>query len=82
MNLKFTRVLGVSLIVGSWGLWGILLALPFMKLTITQYAIAGPAILVSTNIFWIGAALVGKDLILKYNILGRIKVWLAGRSVK
>jgi len=47
--------------------------LPFFKLTIKQYAIAYPILLVATNIFWIGAALVGKELIQKYNFLSKVK---------
>ncbi len=75
MNQKFSRILGISLIVSSWILWGVILLLPFCKLTLTQYAIVYPVILISTNIFWIGAALVGKELVRKFNFLTKVKKW-------
>jgi hypothetical protein len=56
--------------------------LPFFKFTVTQYAIAYPILLVATNIFWVGAALVGKELIQKYNILSKIKNWFKRLSPK
>ncbi|MEI7726876.1 MAG: hypothetical protein WCK09_17330 [Bacteroidota bacterium] len=73
MNPKFSRILGVSLIIFSWILWGVIFVLPFFKLTLTQYAVVYPVILVATNIFWVGAALVGNELVRKFNILTKIK---------
>ncbi len=74
-NLRFSQILGGSLIVLSWILWGSLLILPFFRLTIKQYAIVYPAILVATNVFWIGVALVGKELLQRYNIPQLLKKW-------
>jgi len=82
MNPKYFRVLGVSLIGFSWILWGVIFVLPFIKLTLSQYAIVYPVILVSTNIFWIGAALVGKELVRKFNILKMVKIWLKSCLMK
>ena len=82
MNPKLLRVLGFSLIVFSWILWGVIFVLPFIKLTLSQYAIIYPVILVSTNIFWIGAALVGKELVRKFNILTKIKKWFKRCNMK
>jgi hypothetical protein len=82
MNPKFLQVLGFSLIVFSWILWGVIFVLPFIKLTLSQYAIVYPVILVSTNIFWIGAALVGKELVRKFNILTKIKKWFKRCNMK
>jgi hypothetical protein len=75
MKRKFIRILGVSLIVFTWIIWGVIFILPFFKLTLTQYAIAYPILLVATNIFWVGAALVGKELVQKYNLLPKVKKW-------
>ncbi|MCX6250219.1 MAG: transporter suffix domain-containing protein [Bacteroidetes bacterium] len=75
MKHKFTRILGVSLIILTWIIWGMIFILPFFKLTLAQYAIAYPVLLAATNIFWIGAALVGKELIQKYNLLSKVKSW-------
>lgn len=73
MKRKFIRILGISLIIITWMIWGVIFILPFFKLTLTQYAIAYPVLLAATNLFWVGAALVGKELIQKYNIMPRIK---------
>ncbi len=73
MKRKFTRILGISLIILTWIIWGVIFILPFFKLTLTQYAIAYPVLLAATNLFWVGAALVGKELIQKYNIMPGIK---------
>jgi len=75
MKHEYLRILGISLIIFSWLIWAMIIILPFFKLTVTQYAIAYPILLVATNIFWVGAALVGKELIQKYNILSKIKMW-------
>jgi hypothetical protein len=75
MKHEYLRILGISLIIFSWLIWAMIIILPFFKLTVTQYAIAYPILLVATNIFWVGAALVGKELIQKYNILTKIKEW-------
>ena len=73
MKRKFIRILGISLILLTWAIWGVIIILPFFKLTLTQYAIAYPVLLAATNIFWVGAALVGKELIQKYNIIPKVK---------
>jgi hypothetical protein len=75
MKHKYIRILGISLIIFSWIIWAMIFILPFFKLTVTQYAIAYPILLVATNIFWVGAALVGKELVQKYNLLPKIKEW-------
>ena len=82
MNQRITRITGVSLIVFSWILWVIVFCLPFFKLTLAQYAIVYPVILASTNIFWIGAALVGKELDQKFNILEKVKIWFKRCPIK
>jgi len=74
MKHKVQRIIGISLIITTWIIWGIIIVLPFFKLTLKQYAIAYPILLAATNLFWIGAALVGKELIQKYNIMPKIKM--------
>jgi hypothetical protein len=76
MMVTYKRILGISLIVFSWIIWGIILLLPFFKLSLKQYVIAYPVLLVSTNIFWIGAALLGKELIQKYRLVPKVKTWV------
>ena len=75
MKRKFLKILGISLILLSWIIWGVIIILPFFKLTLKQYAIAYPVLIAATSIFWVGAALVGKELIQKYNLLPKIKKW-------
>ncbi len=82
MKRKFIRILGVSLIVFTWIIWGVIIILPFFKLSLKQYAIAYPVLLAATNIFWVGAALVGKELIQKYNLLSKVKTWFKRLSKK
>jgi len=82
MNRKFSRAIGLSLIVFSWILWGAIILLPFFKLTLTQYAIVYPIVLVATNIFWVGVALVGKGLIQNFNILSKVKMVCKRQSRK
>ena len=67
MNRKFSRILGFSMIIFSWMIWGVILVLPFFKLTLIQYAVVYPILLAATNIFWVGAALVGKVILQKIN---------------
>ena len=73
MNLKFSRVLGVVMIIFSWVLWGIIFILPFFRLTLAQYAIVYPSILAATNVFWIGIALAGKELVQKLRVRWKLK---------
>jgi hypothetical protein len=75
MKRKYLQILGASLIVLTWIIWAVILFLPFFKLSFTQYAIVYPILLAATNIFWIGAALVGKELVKKYNLISRFKKW-------
>ncbi len=76
MNRRFQRILGISLIILTWVIWGVIFILPFFKLTLKQYAIAYPVLLAATNIFWLGAALIGKEIMQKYDILPKVKRWL------
>jgi hypothetical protein len=76
---SFSQILGFSLIIFSWILWGVILVLPFLKLNLTQYAIIYPVVLGATNIFWVGAALVGKDIIQKFKGLQKL---IPGRKMK
>jgi hypothetical protein len=75
MKRKFIRILGISLILLSWIIWGVIIILPFLRLTLKQYAFAYPILFAATSIFWVGAALVGKEIIQKYNLLSKLKRW-------
>ena len=73
MKHKYARIIGISLIILSWVIWGVIFILPFFKPTLKQYAIAYPILLAATNIFWVGAVLVGKELVQKYNLILKAK---------
>jgi hypothetical protein len=73
----YIKTLGISLIILTWIIWGVIFLLPFFKLTVREYAIAYPVLLIATNLFWIGTFLVGKEIARKYNIFRKIKTWLS-----
>ena len=73
MKRKTTRIIGFSLIILTWIFWGLIFLIPFLHLGVKKSAIIITALLIGTNIFYIGVALVGKELIERYNIWPRIK---------
>ena len=75
MKKKTGRIIGFSLIILTWIFWGLIFLIPFLHLGIKISAIAITALLIATNIFYIGVALVGKDLVERYNIWHKIKNW-------
>lgn len=76
------RAIGISLIIFTWLIWGVIFILPFMKLTVRQYAIAYPVLLILTNCFWLGTFLVGKEIARKFNIVQKIRTWYSGLRKK
>jgi hypothetical protein len=75
MQARFSRKLGLSLIVASCGMWAAVLVVPFLPWTRgvpTATAIAQKAVLttslvvVSEVIFWVGILLLGKELAHRY----------------
>jgi hypothetical protein len=80
--MKKSRILGFSLIILSWIFWGMIIVLPFLKLGIKTAAIAMTILLIASNIFWVGAILVGKELMQKYQIGPKIKRWFAKKISK
>jgi len=75
MKKNRIRILGFSLIILAWIFWGMIIAIPFLKLGLKTSAIAIAILLAGTNVFWIGAILVGKELMQKYNVWPKIKNW-------
>ena len=76
---KNSRILGFALIVFSWIIWAVIFILPFFKLSMKEYAIIYPVLLAATAIFWVGAALVGKEIVQKYDLFSKLKKFI-GRS--
>jgi len=73
----YIRTLGISLIILTWLIWGVIFLLPFLKLTVREYAIAYPVLLIATNLFWVGTFLVGKEIARKFNIFRKIRNWFS-----
>jgi predicted membrane channel-forming protein YqfA (hemolysin III family) len=73
MKKKQIRILGFSLIILTWIFWGMIILIPFLKLGLKTSAIAITILLIGTNVFYIGAFLVGKELMQKYNVWPKIK---------
>jgi len=74
--MKKRRILGFSLIILSWIFWGLILVVPFLKLGIRTTATAITILFIASNIFWVGAILLGKELAQKYQVWPKIKRWL------
>jgi hypothetical protein len=72
---KWIRILGGSLIVLTWFIWVVIFLVPFMHLGLKRAAILTTLLLVATNMFWIGLALIGKELADKLRILPKLKRW-------
>jgi hypothetical protein len=73
MKKNKIRILGFSLIILTWIFWGLIILIPFLKLGLKTSAIAITILLIGTNVFYIGAFLVGKELMQKYNVWPKIK---------
>ncbi|MFA5972780.1 MAG: transporter suffix domain-containing protein [Lentimicrobiaceae bacterium] len=79
--MKKTQVLGIGLIILSWIFWGMIIVIPFLKLGIRTTSIAITILLIASNIFWLGAFLAGKELLLKYKVWFRLKQWLSKKKI-
>ena len=72
---KWIRIIGIALILLTWIFWIIIFTIPFMHLGFKTAAIATTALLIATNIFYVGVILVGKELAEKYDVIKWIKKW-------
>lgn len=64
---KFLVVIAVILIVLSCILFGLIFLVPFLPLTKVQKGIAATAVFLAMEItWWVGVALIGKQVITKY----------------
>ena len=79
-NLKKDRIIGLSLIILSWVIWGFLIMVPFLKIGVKTKAAAIVTLLIATNIFWVGVAMLGKELAQKYQVWPKIKSWFNLKS--
>ena len=67
---------GIGLIVISFLLYASLLAVPFLKISVTAKLSITPVIVIIGEIlFWVGGILVGKEFIMKYRKNINQKTW-------
>jgi hypothetical protein len=72
-NLNRIQLLGIALILLSYIFWAIIFLIPFLKLGFKTSSIAITLLFIGSNIFWVGAFLAGKGLLLKFKIWQKIK---------
>jgi hypothetical protein len=77
-----TQILGLGLIFLSWIFWGLIIAIPFLKLDLQTKTIAITILLIASNIFWLGAILAGNDFLQKYKIWNKLLNWIGKYSSK
>jgi len=73
-NLNKIQILGIGLILLSYIFWGLIFIIPFLKLGLKTSSIAISVLLISSNIFWLGVFLAGKELLMKF------KAWYRNKS--
>jgi hypothetical protein len=74
MQARFSRKLGLSLIIVSCGMWATVLVVPFLpwassppSTAIAQKALLTASLLITSEVsFWVGILLVGKELARRY----------------
>ena len=69
------QILGLGIIILSWIFWGFIIIIPFLKLELQTKTIAITILLIASNIFWLGAILVGNEFLQKYKIWHRLMNW-------
>jgi hypothetical protein len=72
-NLKKNEILGIGLILLSYIFWALIFLIPFLKLGLKTASIAITILFIATNIFWLGAFLAGKELLVKFKVWQKIK---------
>jgi hypothetical protein len=77
---KWSRYIGISLIILTWIFWGMIFVIPFLDLGLKVSAIATTILLIATNIFYIGVFLIGKELAARFNIFKKVKDWWKKRK--
>jgi hypothetical protein len=77
-----TQILGLGIIILSWIFWGFIIIIPFLKLDLQTKTIAITILLIASNIFWLGAILVGNEFLQKYQIWHRLMNWFGKYSSK
>lgn len=79
----WTTYLGIALVVLSFALYGALALLPFLPLALQEKAVAGGAFVVVSEIaFWMGGAMLGKELVTRFRRYLDPRTWCksAGRQ--
>jgi hypothetical protein len=71
------KKLGLGLIAGSFGLWGLVAIVPWLPISTAQKTIAAATLVILAEIlWWIGVVLVGKEVAQRYrHRLNPIRLW-------
>ncbi|MEI8114350.1 MAG: transporter suffix domain-containing protein [Bacteroidia bacterium] len=80
--MKKGQLIGFALIILSWIFWGLVFIVPFLKLGIKTTTLVVTVLLIATNIFWLGVFLSGKEVLAKFQIMQKIKIFLSGKNLK
>lgn len=72
-KLNKIQILGIGLILLSYIFWGLIILIPFLKLGLKTSSIAISILFIASNVFWVGAFLAGKEILLKFKIGQKIK---------
>jgi hypothetical protein len=78
--MKKGQLIGFALIILSWIFWGLVFIIPFLKLGIKTTALAVTSLLIATNIFWLGVFLSGKEVLVKFQIMQKVKTLFSGKN--
>ena len=75
------RTLGILLVISSFVAYGCLLVLPFLTLSAAVKLALAPALVASGEAaFWIGGALLGKELVARYRRYLNPRSWCVRRG--
>lgn len=79
--MKRNQFLGYSLIILSWIFWGLMVVIPFFNFEVKVKALAISILFIATNIFWVGVFLAGKELVTRFRIGLKYKIWFEKKSI-
>ncbi len=71
-----TKKLGFVLIILSFVFYGLILVVPFLKVTVAYKASITTFLIIFGEIsFWVGGIMLGKEIVSKYRKLFNVKNW-------
>ncbi len=78
---KLHTTIAIVLIIVSGVLFGLIFVVPFLPLTIAQKGIVATALVIGMEVsWWVGAAILGKQVISKYSKYLNPRSWFSGKN--